>query len=219
MENYILQKILMIPAILIGFTVHEYSHALVADKLGDKTPKFQGRLTLNPISHIDLIGFIMILFFGFGYAKPVEVNPRAFKHYYKDDLKVSFAGPFSNLVTAFIFAILYGILDRYVFSLSAILSYIQIIFLYIIQINCMLFLFNLIPIPSLDGFHILRDLYPKYFYKIQEKVYRYQLLILLIFIFPLPGLQNSLAWYIIGIPSYGITNLFIKIGMIIFGVM
>src|SRR5665647_1476491 len=101
----ILDKILMIPAILLAFTFHEYAHAITADRLGDKTPRFQGRLTLNPIAHIDPIGFILILIMGFGWAKPVQTNPSAFKNYYKDDLKVSVAGPIANLILGFLFAI------------------------------------------------------------------------------------------------------------------
>ena len=85
----ILNKILMIPAILLAFTFHEYAHAITADRLGDKTPRFQGRLTLNPIVHIDPMGFLLILLVGFGWAKPVQTNPSAYKNYYKDDLKVS----------------------------------------------------------------------------------------------------------------------------------
>ena len=93
----ILQKLLILPALLIGFTVHEYAHAYMADKLGDKTPRFQGRLTFNPLAHIDPMGFFMILFVGFGWAKPVQTNRSAYRNYYKDDLKVSIAGPLSNL--------------------------------------------------------------------------------------------------------------------------
>ena len=102
----ILNKILMIPAILLAFTFHEYAHAITADRLGDKTPRFQGRLTLNPIAHIDPIGFLLILLVGFGWAKPVQTNPSAYKNYYKDDLKVSIAGPIANLILGFLFAIL-----------------------------------------------------------------------------------------------------------------
>ena len=102
----VLNIILMIPSILIAFTFHEYAHALVAYKLGDDTPKHQGRLSLNPLVHIDIIGFLMLLFLKFGWAKPVETNPRAFKNYYKDDLKVSIAGVIGNLVAALLASII-----------------------------------------------------------------------------------------------------------------
>lgn len=200
--------ILSIPGILIGLTFHEYAHALVADKLGDKTPKFQGRLTLNPLAHIDIIGFLMILIIGFGWAKPVETNPSAFKHYYKDDLKVSLAGPFANLITAFLFAIITAILYKFSAINRSAVGTILIQILYItVQLNCMLFVLNLIPIPGLDGFHILRDLFPKTFYNISDFMYRYQLIILIVFILFLGK--------IIMIPSLYLYNLFMNIASLI----
>ena len=200
--------ILSIPGILIGLTFHEYAHALVADKLGDKTPKFQGRLTLNPLAHIDLIGFLMILVIGFGWAKPVETNPSAFKHYYKDDLKVSLAGPLTNLITAFLFAIITAILYKFSAINSSAVGTILIDILYItVQLNCMLFVFNLIPIPGLDGFHILRDLFPKTFYNISDFMYRYQLIILIVFVLFLGKL--------ISIPSNYLYNLFMNVASLI----
>jgi Zn-dependent protease len=199
----------VIPAILIGFTFHEYAHAIVADKLGDKTPKFQGRLTLNPFVHIDIIGFIMILIMNFGWAKPVQINPSAFKNRYKDDLKVSIAGPIANLIVAFIGAIFMVLLSKYgLTALSAtpgLYDILSIILSSIISINCMLFVFNLIPIPGLDGFHILRDLFPSYYYKISDTVYRYQMIILLVII------VTPIASYVVGIPSGFLYNMFIRI--------
>lgn len=197
--------ILSIPGILIGLTFHEYAHALVADRLGDKTPKFQGRLTLNPLAHIDIVGFLMILIIGFGWAKPVETNPSAFKHYYKDDLKVSFAGPFTNLLMALLFAILTGLLVKFGIITGNVIGGILIkIFEYTVQINCMLFILNLIPIPGLDGFHILRDIFPKAFYKISDFMYSYQLIILIVFML-------FLGNFIVGVPSYYLYSLFIKL--------
>lgn len=209
MNNWLLGKILIIPAILIGLTFHEYAHAIVADKLGDKTPKFQGRLTLNPFVHIDLIGFIMILVIGFGWAKPVETNPSAFKNRYKDDLKVSIAGPVANLIVAFLGAIFMALLGKFgsigLSEMPTLYAILRVIFSAIISINCMLFIFNLIPIPGLDGFHILRDLFPSAYYKISDAVYRYQLIILLLFV------ATPLSSYIVGIPSRFLYNIFITI--------
>jgi len=214
LENQILEKVLIIPAILIGLTFHEYAHALVADRLGDKTPKFQGRLTLNPFVHIDIIGFIMIMLIGFGWAKPVETNPRAYKNFYKDDLKVSLAGPLANLVVAFLGALLIGIFSKLgLLSLSNmgnLSSIIISILSAIISINCMLFVFNLIPIPGLDGFHILRDLFPSTFYRVSDYIYRYQLIILLVFV------ATPLATYIVGVPSAFLYKFFIRFVSIIF---
>lgn len=204
----ILVKVLLIPGILIGLTFHEYAHAYMADRLGDKTPRFQGRLTFNPLAHIDPIGFLMLLIFGFGWAKPVQVNPSAFKKYYKDDLKVSLAGPVANLIVALLSAILYNVISRFI-GAAAGYSTIQWIVLMILKlsvsINCTLFVLNLIPIPGFDGFHILRDLYPSFFYKFAEQVYRYQFIIMIIF------LASPLATYIIGGPSSFISKFIFKI--------
>ena len=180
--GYILSKILMIPAILLGFTFHEYAHAKMADKLGDKTARFQGRLNLNPLTHIDPLGFLMILVAGIGWAKPVQVNPAAFKDKYKDDLKVSLAGPLANLGVALFGGVLLFIVMALVFSniltgpLSQILHDIAI---QIIYINIMLFIFNLLPFPGLDGWSVFRDLSPKHFYKVSDKIYQYQFIILI----------------------------------------
>lgn len=208
-----IQKLLMMPAILIAFTFHEYAHAVVADKLGDKTPKFQGRITLNPLSHIDLIGFLMIVFIGFGWAKPVETNPNAYKNYYKDDLKVSIAGPLANVVIAFIFALIAGAINKFL-PFNEIVAIIYLMARYTVSINCMFFLFNLIPIPGLDGFHVLRDVFPRTFYNIADSIYKYQMLILIAIIMPIIG-GNSLADFIIGIPSSYIAKLFFKIAGLI----
>ncbi|MSR90081.1 site-2 protease family protein [Inconstantimicrobium porci] len=184
LQYEILNILYTIPAILIAFTFHEYAHALVADKLGDKTPRFQGRLTLNPLAHIDPIGFVMILFVKFGWAKPVEVNKRAFKNYYKDDLKVSLAGPLANLLIALIFTIIEVFLLRFSFVMgsSTLFVVISCVVHYIAVINVNLFIFNLIPIPGLDGFAILEDVNPKVFYKWAEKIYNYQFIILIAFV-------------------------------------
>jgi len=176
-----------IPAILLAFTCHEYAHAKVADMLGDKTPRFQGRLTFNPLKHLDPLGTLLILIVGFGWAKPVETNPSAYKNYYMDDLKVSLAGPLTNLFLAFIgyicwqlFAVLQfktGIMPESIFAV--ILSMIGKVF----TINTMLFVFNLLPLPGLDGFAILRDLKPNFFYKISDSLYKYQMIIIILIAF------------------------------------
>lgn len=183
--NYILNMILMIPGMLIAFTFHEYAHALVADKLGDKTPRFQGRLTLNPISHIDPIGFIAVLIFSFGWAKPVQTNPSAYKNYYKDDLKVSLAGPIANFIVAIVAALIFGFYMSFIYRIlpEALAGVLYSMIYMILAINVNIGLFNLIPIPGLDGFSLLRDLSPKTFYRFEEKFYQYQMMIMLLLIF------------------------------------
>lgn len=209
MNSTILNKILMIPAMLIAFTFHEYAHALIADRMGDKTPRFQGRLTLNPITHIDPIGFIAVLLFGFGWAKPVQTNPSAYKNYHKDDLKVSLAGPIANFLVAIVAAIILGLYVRFAYkilpaALSGVLYY---MLQYIIIINISIGLFNLIPIPPLDGFSLLRDLSPKTFYKYQEKFYQYQVLIMLLLLYA--------GGRIIQIPASIIENILFKLSTLI----
>ncbi|WAG69634.1 site-2 protease family protein [Clostridium sp. CF011] len=207
----ILNKILMIPAILLAFTFHEYAHAIVADRLGDKTPRFQGRLTLNPIAHIDPMGFLMIILVGFGWAKPVQTNPSAFKNYYKDDLKVSVAGPIANLILGFVFAILTVLFLKFPpihGGLYTIISQILIITGYL---NCILFFLNLVPIPGFDGSHIVRDLFPKFFYNLPDTIYRYQFLIFMVLILPiLPGGQ-SVFTYIVQAPGLWLFKQFLNI--------
>ncbi len=155
----------MLPAILIGLTVHEFAHAYAAYRLGDPTARNLGRMTLNPLAHIDIFGFIMLLLVGFGWAKPVPINPRNFKNYRRDDIIVSLAGIFTNFVTAFLFSILYvaGVLKWGLATNTAFMS----IFGSIITINLALGIFNLIPIPPLDGSHVLESLFvrksPRFF--------------------------------------------------------
>lgn len=207
----ILYKILMVPAILIAFTFHEYAHAIVADRLGDKTPRFQGRLTLNPLVHIDPIGFILILIMNFGWAKPVQTNPSAYKNYYKDDLKVSFAGPFANLIIGFIFAILTVLFWKYSPSKGNVYAIMLRILQATVYINCMLFFLNLVPVPGFDGYHIVRDLFPKAFYNMSDTLTKYQFLIFMVLILPiLPGKQ-SVFTYIVQVPADWLNTIFINI--------
>lgn len=209
----LLKIILEIPAILIAFTVQGYAKALVADKLGDKTPRFEGRLTLNPAAHIDLIGFIMILIAKFGWTKPLNTNPSAYKRGYKDAIKVSVAAPLANLLVGFVGTILYVAIYKF---LPNILSDDTIFFILInmvwliATVNVSLFVFNLLPIPGLAGFEIFRDLWPKTFYKVSDKIYQYQLLILIGII--------VIGGTILSIPVSLILNGFMFFARLIFGI-
>jgi len=204
----IINKILMIPAILVAFTFHEYAHAITADRLGDKTPRFQGRLTLNPIAHIDLMGFLLILVVGFGWAKPVETNPGAYKNYYKDDLKVSAAGPIANFILGIVFAILLILFTKFSPMQGTLNEIIKSILFITGSLNCILFFLNLVPIPGFDGFHIVRDLFPKFFYNLSDSVTRYQFLIFMALLFPiLPG-KTSIFYYLVQVPGMLLFSLF-----------
>lgn len=198
LNDRILFTLLLIPGILAGLTFHEYAHALAADRLGDKTPRFQGRLTLNPMTHVDPVGFLALLIFQFGWAKPVQINPSAFKRYYKDDLKVSLAGPLANVVVAFISGLLLVLMEKLIFGIRLNLPVIGIIYSILklsVYINCRLAVLNLIPLPGFDGFHILRDLFPKAFYNFAERIYNYQFIIMIIFF------VTPISRIIVGIPA------------------
>lgn len=157
----------MIVTMFIAFTVHEYAHAYAAYKFGDPTAKNMGRLTLNPIPHIDPIGAIMLIVFGFGWAKPVPVNYNNFRGSKWAAPITSIVGPLSNLVMAFIGVLLSLFLSS--FGLGDSLSN---FFQTFIWINIILFIFNMLPFPPLDGFHIIRDLSPKksrmFFYNLEK---------------------------------------------------
>lgn len=143
-----------IPAIILAFTVHEFMHAYVAVKAGDNTPINQGRYTLNPIKHIDPIGFIMVLIMGIGWAKPVQVNISNFRNKRKDFVMVSLAGVFGNFILAFIFsAIIF--FSPGLFASNIILYR---ILNSIVSLNLMLIFLNILPIPPLDGFNVLTTL-------------------------------------------------------------
>lgn len=132
--------------------IHEFAHAWAATKMGDDTPRYQGRLTLNPMAHLDLWGSLCILFVGFGWGKPVQVNPIRFKKYRKGMALTAAAGPISNLICALVGVIIYKILvSLYLVNFSTPLYWTAMIFYYITSINVGLAIFNLIPIYPLDG--------------------------------------------------------------------
>lgn len=175
-----------IPIILITITIHEFAHAKVADMLGDPTPRYAGRLTLNPIKHIDPLGLLMLILVRFGWAKPVPVNPYNFKDPARGMAMVAFAGPLSNLFTAWLLASLTKFVLIYIgiAEVPLVLGLIQ----YAIWINIALALFNLIPIPPLDGGNILQAFLPPRYAYVLRGLERYGFIILIAFIF-LGGLQ------------------------------
>lgn len=160
--NSLLGLLYSIPGVLIAITFHEFAHAIVAYKLGDDTPRMEGRLSLNPLSHIDPIGFIMLLFAGFGWGKPVHVNPRNYNRditIEKADAIVSIAGPAINLILAFIFTLIYFAIYKFAGTIiyTSTIGYIVMqMIMYIITINIGLGIFNLIPLPPLDGSKVIK---------------------------------------------------------------
>lgn len=191
----ILNLLLTVPGVLIALTFHEFAHAWAANKLGDDTPRYQGRLNLNPLSHIDPIGFIFLIVAGFGWGKPVQIDPRNFNGKYslsKAEAIVSAAGPIMNFILAFVFLILYYVLFVVTDAVTGLsMQWQQILFAiitYTISINIGLGVFNLIPLPPLDGSKILTHFLP---YKAKEWFYRneqiFYIVFLLLFITRLSG--------------------------------
>jgi len=142
--------VLLIPVLLFALVFHEFSHAWVANKLGDPTARYAGRLTLNPMAHLDPIGGLMILFVGFGWAKPVPVDIRYLSNPRVDMMKIAFAGPASNLLLAFI--------GGTILRLGFVHGTMAMMIMFFTQINIMLAVFNMIPIPPLDGSQIFSGL-------------------------------------------------------------
>lgn len=150
--------------------LHEFAHALIAVKLGDDTPRLRGRLTINPMAHIDKRGALMIFLFGFGYAKPVEVRMRKFKKPKRDMALVALAGPVSNILQSLVLLFIYNALYHFGSANDNIMMvYMGMFFFYAAVINVNLAVFNLLPIPPLDGSRLATALLPaKYYYKIMQ---------------------------------------------------
>ena len=177
MLDYIVHLIAGVPGIIIAMVIHEYSHARVAYALGDYTPKMQGRLTLNPAAHVDLIGLVMLFIVHFGWAKPVQINPMNFSNPRRDDILVSLAGPLSNLITAFVFTIVLVFMIKLHMPLT---EGLLVVFNLIIVYNINFAIFNMLPIPPLDGSHILRNLLPYEMAHAYEQLERYSFIFLII---------------------------------------
>lgn len=177
---------MLIPIFVASITLHEFGHAIVADKLGDPTPRDAGRVTLNPIVHLDLFGSLMLLFAGFGWAKPVPVSPHHFKRPRLGNVLVSVAGPFMNFLLAL--------------AALAVLKYVPGIneggamwLMTAFSLNVLLMVFNLLPIPPLDGGHVLEALMPRRWLPAFRNLMPYGVVVLLVMVF-LPGARGPLNW-------------------------
>lgn len=215
-QNKLLGLIISIPAVLIAITFHEFAHAFAADKLGDDTPRNQGRLSLNPLHHLDPVGSLLLLFAGFGWGKPVEVNPRNFNRNIsmeKADAIVSIAGPLMNLFLAIVFTLIYCAIVK--FAPNVLIGNtggaIQLLLMSIVSINIGLGVFNLIPLPPLDGSKVIMPFLPakaKSFFIEREQIFYIVFVILWI---------TGLAGYIISPVITFIYKWIINLGLAIFG--
>ncbi len=166
--------------LVLAITIHEFAHAFIADKLGDPTPRYQGRVTLNPLAHLDPLGTIAILLTRFGWGKPVQYDPYNLKEPVRDTALIALAGPMSNLILASLLSILIHVVTLPEMVVYGIIQ--------IMIINVMLALFNLVPVHPLDGGKIILTLLPKKTaYEYESFMQRYGILVLLLLIFPLTG--------------------------------
>lgn len=173
--DFFISKLIVLPGLLIAITMHELAHGYSAYKLGDPTAKDAGRLTLNPLAHIDILGFVLLFIVGFGWAKPVPINPSFFKNRKKDTIIVSIAGPLTNFVLAIISSVILAV----AYKLNAGMIVLLMIKL-LIRYNIVLGFFNLLPFPPLDGSKIVASLLP---IKYEIKFYEYERYLYLILIF------------------------------------
>ncbi len=176
-EDFLMRTITSLPGIIIAMVIHEWAHARVAYALGDYTPKLMGRLTLNPAAHVDLVGLLMLLVAHFGWAKPVQINLNNFSNPRRADILVSLAGPGANFATAFVTLLVMVLLIKFGFPMT---DGMQLVLTSIMILNINFGIFNLIPIPPLDGFHVLRNLLPYELAVRLEELERYSFLILII---------------------------------------
>lgn len=210
-SNFNIMNILMsLPAVFLAFSFHEFAHAYVAYKMGDPTPKIQGRLTLDPMAHVDWIGLIMFTVFGFGWAKPVQVNPSNFRNRKRGDILVSLAGPVANLLLAVIAFIILQILGNILpinpfTNALNVNTTIYLIIDNIVRLNIVFALLNLVPIPPFDGYRIVKNIFfrrnANFFWQLE----RYSIIILFAFIF-FGGFN-----YIVGIPALYIYKWLIRL--------
>ncbi len=219
----ILVTILTLPGVIIAISFHEFAHAFAADRLGDRTPRNQGRLTLNPGAHLDPVGIILLIFAHIGWGKPVQINPNNFSTKSKDagEAIVSIAGPVMNFILAIIFTIIFYIisitnpsvvLEMFISTTIQGMSFMSLIALtvyYAIIVNIGLGVFNLIPIPPLDGSKIFLKVLP---YKAQRWIDEHQNMIYLIFI--LLWITSILGYIVSPIISWIQKGIFYLVGLV-----
>ncbi len=206
MEQFFIGAITSLPGIIIAMVIHEWAHARVAYALGDFTPRMMGRLTLNPAAHIDPLGLVLLFIAHFGWAKPVQINPYNFSDPKRDDILVSLAGPGANFAIAFFTLIFMNILVKVGFPIT---EGVEMVFSMIILININFGIFNLLPIPPLDGSHVLRQLLPDELAEKYDELQQYSFIFLIIILMtPIVSWVLVPARLIILDIFYGIAGIF-----------
>lgn len=168
--------------VFLTLPIHEWAHGFIATKLGDPTPRYQGRLTLNPFAHIDYIGALCIILFGVGWAKPVQINPRNFNNPKVGMAITAFAGPAANIVVATVSLLFANAVATFGAGVGAVAVYVYMFFVSVAQINVFLAVFNFIPVPPFDGSRILFAVLPdKYYWRVQqhERILMFAVLIII----------------------------------------
>lgn len=189
LQEFIYWVVVAVPSILVAATIHEYAHAYTAFKLGDATAKAEGRLTLNPIKHIDPIGFISMILFRFGWSKPVPINENNFTKREFHTALVAIAGPISNILLVLLIALINYLLNP--------TQPLVVFLLYTFTtINVILAIFNLLPIPPLDGHKIVRAISPKNLRSYWEGLEKYSIILILLLILPFSPLSKFVSSFI-----------------------
>lgn len=212
----LISTLFTLPAVLIAISFHEFAHALMADKLGDETPRMQGRLTLNPFRHLDPIGFILLVFAGFGWGKPVEIDSRNFNRNVsasKGEALVALAGPVMNFILAIIFAIILGVVYMFAprtFLAQTTLGFVITLLLQeIVIINIGLGVFNLLPLPPLDGSKVFINLFP---YRARTWILQHEQIFYYIFLaIWITGLAGIIITPIMSLIYNGLMNLILSV--------
>lgn len=191
LTKFIADIAVMLPAFLIGLTFHEYAHALVATLLGDPTAKRAGRLTLNPLAHVDLMGLVFLILFRFGWAKPVPFDHRRFKYPKFYGVMTALAGPLANFFLALIMFYIIAYMPLLHLPTAVAITF-TTVFQVTAYVNIMLGVFNILPIPPLDGSHILTVFFEDKYPQVMMAIYQYSFFILMI-IFLLPQTRILLS--------------------------